>query len=132
MIVLATDAPLSPHALRRLARRAPLALGRVGSYVGHGAGDFIIAFSTRNRVPYRTETTTYRPELLRDEALDPLFLAAVEAVEEAIYNSLTRATTTTGRGGRTTVEAIPVDRLRALFAASRSTYSTPPSSGDPP
>jgi D-aminopeptidase len=106
MIVLATDAPLSSRQLERLARRAALALGRVGSYVSHGSGDFVIAFST---VPEEAGR-----EPFADQSLDPFFLAAVESVEEAIYNSLTRATTVTGFEGRT-VEAIPVDALGELL-----------------
>ena len=119
MIVLATDAPLSSRNLERLARRAELGLARTGSFVGNGSGDFIIAFSTRNRVPYdpnpNPKDAVRRVEELENDRMDPLFLAAVESVEEAVYNSLTRATTVTGAGGRT-VEAIPIDRLRELLA----------------
>lgn len=117
MIVLATDAPLSSRALERLAGRAVPALGRVGSYVGHGSGDFAIAFSTAYRIPYAAAERARAVELLVDEALDPLFLAAVEAVEEAIYNSLLRATPVTGHRGRT-AEAIPVDDVRRLLAGA--------------
>ena len=115
MIVLATDAPLSSRNLERLARRAELGLARTGSFVGNGSGDFVIAFSTRNRVPYDPREAVRRVEELENDHMDPLFLAAVESVEEAVYNSLTRATTVTGAGGRT-VEAIPIDRLRELLA----------------
>ena len=115
MIVLATDAPLSSRNLERLARRAELGLARTGSFVGNGSGDFIIAFSTRNRVPYDPKEAVRRVEELENDRMDPLFLAAVESVEEAVYNSLTRATTVTGAGGRT-IEAIPIDRLRELLA----------------
>jgi D-aminopeptidase len=115
MIVLATDAPVSTRSLERLARRGVLGLARTGSFLGNGSGDFVIAFSTRNRVPHEPKTPTRNVEFLNDDALDPLFLAAVESVEEAVYNSLLRATTVTGyRGAR--VEAIPVERLRELFA----------------
>ena len=116
MIVLATDAPLSSRNLERLAKRAMLGLARTGSFVGNGSGDFVIAFSTRNlarHAPAPRETLR-RVEELENDAMDPLFLAAVESVEEAVYNSLTRATTVTGAGGRT-VEAIPIDRLRELL-----------------
>jgi D-aminopeptidase len=111
MIVLATDAPLSPRNLERLARRGLLGLARVGSFMSHGSGDFVLAFSTARRVPHTAPAPIVTLEELRDEAVSPLFLAAVESVEEAIYNSLTRATTVVGRGGRRG-EAIPLDRLR--------------------
>ncbi|MDX1631573.1 MAG: P1 family peptidase [Thermoanaerobaculia bacterium] len=114
MIVLATDAPLSPRALERLARRSTPALGRVGSFVSHGSGDFVVAFSTAYRIPAKTSDSTDTVELLRDRELSPLFLAAVEAVEEAVYNSLLRATTITGHRGRT-VEALPIEELRRLL-----------------
>ena len=117
MIVLATDAPLSPRQLERLARRSTAALGRVGSYVGHGSGDFVVAFSTAYRLPHAPSEPTRAVELLLDDALDPLFLAAVEAVEEAIYNSLLRATAVTGHKGRA-AEALPVDEVGRLLAAA--------------
>ena len=114
MIVLATDAPLSARNLERLSRRAMLGLARTGSFVGNGSGDFVIAFSTRNLVPYDAKEMLRRIEELENDAMDPLFLAALESVEEAVYNSLTKATTVKGEGGRT-VEAIPIDRLRELL-----------------
>jgi D-aminopeptidase len=114
MIVLATDAPLSARNLERLSKRAMLGLARTGSFVGNGSGDFVIAFSTRNLVPYDPRERLRRVEELENDAMDPLFLAAVESVEEAVYNSLTKATTVTGAGGRT-VEAISIDRLRELL-----------------
>lgn len=116
MIVLATDAPLSARNLERLAKRAVLALGRVGSYMSNGTGDFVIAFSTakENRRLYHSKQDVLTVRDLRNDATSPLYLAAVEAVEEAIYNSLLRAETVTGHGGRT-VEAIPVERLRELL-----------------
>ena len=117
MIVLATDAPLSPRQLERLGRRSTAALGRVGSYVGHGSGDFVVAFSTAYRLPHAPSEPTRAVELLLDDALDPLFLAAVEAVEEAIYNSLLRATAVTGHEGRA-AEALPVDEVGRLLAAA--------------
>jgi D-aminopeptidase len=114
MIVLATDAPLSSRNLERLASRSALALGRVGSFVGDGSGDFVIAFSTAERIPHGGPPVR-TVERLANDAMSPLFLAAVEAVEEAIYNSLLRAETVTGFEGRT-VEAIPVERVRELLA----------------
>ena len=117
MIVLATDAPLSARNLERLARRAVLGLARAGSYMGNGSGDFVIAFSTKNPVDYVSAKPVRQVEELENEFVSPLFLAAVEAVEEAIYNSLLKATTVTGSGR--TVEAVPVDRLKEIFTKSR-------------
>ena len=112
MIVLATDAPVSPRNLERMARRAMLGLARTGSYASNGSGDFVIAFSTRNR---RTGAAAPRPDsLLPNNQMSPLFLATVEAVEEAVYNALTTATTVTGRDGHTQ-EALPLDRLRTIL-----------------
>src|SRR5436305_2411378 len=114
MIVLATDAPLSSRNLERLAKRAVLGLARTGSYMNNGSGDFVIAFSTRNLVPYEAKARTLVVEEVTNDAMSPLFLAAVEAVEEAVYNSLLKATTVTGHQGHT-VEAIPVERVRELL-----------------
>ena len=103
--------------LDRLDRGEPvarrLALGRVGSFVSDGSGDFAIAFSTAERIPHGGPPSR-TVERLTNDATSPLFLAAVEAVEEAIYNSLLRATTVTGHRGRT-VEAIPVEPVRELL-----------------
>jgi D-aminopeptidase len=115
MIVLATDAPLSARNLERLAKRAVLGLARTGSYMSNGSGDFVIAFSTKNLVPYESKERTLSVEELTNDAMSPLFLAAVETVEEAIYNSLLKATTVTGHQGHAG-EAIPVDRLRKVLA----------------
>ena len=115
MIVLATDAPLSARNLERLARRAVLGLAHTGSFMDNGSGDFVIAFSTQNLVPHAPTAPVRAVADLHDDAMGPLFLAAVESVEEAVYNSLVKATTTAGYRGHT-VEAIPIDRLRALFA----------------
>jgi len=115
MIVVATDAPVDQGALRRIASRAPYAIGRVGGFSSHGSGDYVIAFSTAPglRVPYAGGGATLVRETLRGDALNPLFLAVIEATEEAILNSLFRATTVTSRNG--TAEALPLDRVRALL-----------------
>ncbi|MEE9466016.1 MAG: P1 family peptidase [Candidatus Neomarinimicrobiota bacterium] len=118
MIVLATDAPLSPRNLERLAKRAVLGLARTGSFMSKGSGDFVITFSTQNKVPYDTGDLTHTGEYLRNDALSPLFLAAVESVEEAVYNSLLQATTVTGRDGHT-LEALPVERLQEIIKQRR-------------
>ncbi len=112
MIVLTTDAPVSPRNLKRMAKRAMLGLARTGSYSSNGSGDFVIAFSTTNR---RTGASSPRPDsLLPNGEMSPLFLATVEAVEEAVYNALTTATTVEGRDGHVQ-EALPLDRLRELL-----------------
>ncbi len=110
IVVVATDAPLDARNLRRLAARAMLGLARTGSPSTNGSGDYVIAFSTAPSTRVRHgETAVRRVELLPNDAMSPLFLACVEATEEAVYNSLLRATTVTGRGG-TRVEALPVDK----------------------
>ncbi len=117
MMVLATDAPLASRNLERLARRAILALGRVGSFMSNGSGDFVVAFSTANPRSAHPDEPVRQVADLSNDAMSPLFLAAVEAVEEAIYNSLLRAETVTGDQGHT-AEAIPIDRVRELLEAA--------------
>lgn len=118
MIVVATDAPLDAAALERVARRAPYAIGRVGGFSSHGSGDYVIAFSNHPgvRVPHEAGTPLAASEVLRGEALNPLFLAVIEATEEAILNSLLAATTVSGWRG--SAEAIPIDRLREILAGN--------------
>jgi D-aminopeptidase len=118
MIVLATDAPLSARNLERLAKRAVLGLARTGSFMSNGSGDFVIAFSIANRIPSDTGASELTASYLRNDALSPLFLAAVETVEEAVYNSLLKATAVTGRDGHT-VEALPLDRLKEIIRDQR-------------
>ncbi len=115
VIVIATDAPVGADALIRIARRAPYAIGRVGGFSSHGSGDYVIAFSThlQLRVSYHADETTTSRESLRAEALSPLFLAAIEATEEAILNSLFQATTVIGHRG--TAPALPLDRVRDVL-----------------
>lgn len=114
IIVIATDAPLGDRNLGRVASRAMMGLGRTGSSASNGSGDYALAFSTAESVrrpfgePRRTTT-----ELANDE-MSAVFQATTEAVEEAIYNSLFMATTTQGNGR--TIEAIPLDRVRAILA----------------
>jgi D-aminopeptidase len=115
MIVLATDAPLSSRNLERLAGRGVLGLARTGSFMDSGSGDFVIAFSTRNLEVHAPKERTRRIDDVHHDFTGALFLAAVEAVEEAVGNSLTRATTVVGHGGRR-AEAIPIDRLKDLLA----------------
>lgn len=114
MIVIATDAPVDARNLKRIAARSMMGLARTGSSASNGSGDYAIAFSTAPEVRVRmaaAPANQYSPrdvKLLSNDAMSPLFLAVIEATEEAIYNSLFRATTMTGRGH--TVEALPIDR----------------------
>jgi D-aminopeptidase len=119
MIVVATDAPVDAHALGRIAYRAPYGIARTGGYSSHGSGDYVIAFSTAEglRVAYEADSPTMTAEILRGDALNPLFLAVIEATEEAILNSLFRATTVTGVEGRT-AQALPIEAVRELLAAA--------------
>lgn len=114
LIVVATDAPLDARELKRLAARAIYGLGRTGASYTNGSGDFAIAFSTAMecRVPHGATEVLTRPVVPAD-AMSPLFQAALEATEEAVYNALLQATTMTGNGR--TVEAIPIDRLKPLL-----------------
>ncbi len=117
IIVVATDAPLDARGLRRLAMRALFGLARTGSVMTHGSGDYVIAFSTAASVRIKVGAGRERTlTVLSDEALSPLFLAVIEATEEAIYNSLFRATTMRGRGGRV-VEALPLERTLDILRA---------------
>lgn len=123
MIVIATDAPISSRNLERLAKRAVMGLARTGSSMSHGSGDFVIAFSTKNLEDHGPSKPTRQVEELQNDFVSPLFLAVVESVEEAIDNSLLKATTVTGHLGHT-VEAIPIDRLKEILAR-RGTPSLP-------
>jgi D-aminopeptidase len=118
MIVVATDAPLDARDLGRLAARAVFGLARTGSSYSNGSGDFAIAFSTAP--PMRTMHGASTPQartVLPPDGVSPLFQAALEATEEAVYNSLFRATTVTA--GPRTVEAIPIEKVRALLAGRK-------------
>ena len=115
MIVVATDAPLDARDLKRLAARAVFGLARTGSSFSHGSGDYAIAFSTAPGMRHAMEGEAPAARtILPSEGVSPLFQAALEATEEAVYNSLFRATPVTS-GGRT-VDAIPLDAVRALLA----------------
>jgi D-aminopeptidase len=112
IIVIATDAPLDHRQLKRLAMRSMTGLGRTGSSMTNGSGDYAIAFSTANRI--RANERVRNVQVLGNDAMSPLFQAVIEATEEAIYNSLFKATTTSGKEKRT-VEAIPIDRVREIL-----------------
>jgi len=114
VMIVATDAPLSDRNLRRLAARAIMGLSRTGSFAANGSGDYVIAFSTNPKVrrPFNAQRLT--TEEVANEEMSGLFEGAVEATEEAIYNSLFAATTVTGNGH--TIEAIPLDKVRQVLA----------------
>ena len=119
MIVVATDAPLSDRNLKRLAARAIMGLSRTGSSASNGSGDYVLAFSSspvvRRRVVQGNAASSpvRQVEDLGNDAMSALFQGVVEATEEAIYNSLFKATTVTSRGR--TIEALPLDRLREIL-----------------
>jgi L-aminopeptidase/D-esterase-like protein len=117
IIVVATDAPLLPHQLKRIARRAALGLARNGSYAGNGSGDIFLAFSIANEAAGNIASATL--QALGNDQMDALFLATVQAVEESIVNALIAAKTMTGVNG-TTVEAIDhKELLRVLKQQKR-------------
>lgn len=124
MIVLATDAPLDSRQLRRLCVRAAAGLARTGSHYGHGSGDFVVAFSVARRVPHAPERLTREETVLADEgrAMEGLFPAVVECVEEAVVNSLCRAETVTGRDGHIR-HALPVEETADLVGRMRGGLS---------
>ncbi|HEV2285851.1 MAG TPA: P1 family peptidase, partial [Steroidobacteraceae bacterium] len=117
MMVIATDAPLDARALKRLAARAWLGLARTGGTATNGSGEYAIAFSTAPEVRIHAEAAalTRNTQVVTTSAMTPLFLAAIEATEEAVYNSLFKATTTTGNGH--TIEALPIDATVAILRA---------------
>lgn len=118
MIVVATDAPLDARDLRRLAARAVFGLARTGSSFSNGSGDFAIAFSTAAGLRVRFGAGQPAPRtLLPTDGVSPLFQAVLEATEEAVYNSLFRATTVTSAVG--TAEALPIERVREILGRWR-------------
>lgn len=116
VVVIATDAPLDPRNLERLAARAMLGVGRTGSWMANGSGDYAIAFSTApgaRRIPERRAALTTTVETVPNDRVSPLFQAVAEATEEAVYNSLFRAATTRGNGH--IVEALPIERVLEIL-----------------
>ena len=99
--VLATDIPLSERQLRRLCHRALVGLSRTGSFCGNGSGEIVIAFTTANRVPHYSEKAILPMGMVHDDAINPLFRAVAECVEESVLSSLLHAETVTGYHGRT-------------------------------
>ena len=114
IIVIATDAPLSHRQLKQLAIRATHGLARTGTPSTDSSGEFVIAFSTANVFPRNTENGTFKINMVVNSRLSSLFEATIEATEEAVINSMTMATTMTGRNGRT-MHAIPLDPLKKVM-----------------
>lgn len=111
MIIVATDAPMDARNLERLAKRAFLGLGKTGGIASNGSGDYVIAFSTNEalRVPNNPKERTLKQEIIINDATSPLFMAAIEATEEAIINSLFAAETVKGKNG--TISKIPLEKV---------------------
>lgn len=115
MMVIATDAPMEARNLKRLAARAWVGVARTGSSASNGSGDYAIAFSTAPQVRIRTEdkSLTRHIEVMTNDSMSPLFEAVIEATEEAVYNSMLKATTVTSHGH--TVEALPIEKTREIL-----------------
>jgi D-aminopeptidase len=116
MIVVATDAPLDSRNLERLAKRAFMGLAKTGGIASNGSGDYVIAFSTdsSSRITHNSNSMLQTVKQLRNDVVSPLFMAAIEATEEAIINSLFAATTMKGRNGHL-VEALPLDKVMEIM-----------------
>jgi len=113
MIVIATDAPLDARNLKRLAKRAIMGLARTGGIASNGSGDYVIAFSTATsiRIPYQTDQTTQTNTFLRNDHMSPLFMATIEATEEAIINSLFASSEFESKG----IKGLPIEKVRELM-----------------
>ncbi|REA58676.1 S58 family peptidase [Dyadobacter luteus] len=114
MMVVATDAPLDARNLKRLAKRVLLGLAQTGGIAANGSGDYVIAFSTANRILHETPQATYGATYLHNDYTSPLFMAAIEATEEAIVNSLMMAKTSSGTQGHK-IEELPKDKVLELM-----------------
>jgi D-aminopeptidase len=114
ILVAATDAPLLPYQLRKIAKRVGMGLAQTGSYSHTESGDLILAFSTGNRLLRNDRHPFTRIRAIDDFALSPFYQAAVEAGQEAILNALTSARTMTGRDGNTAY-GIPLDQVRRIM-----------------
>ena len=118
IVIVATDAPLLPTQLKRVARRVSLGLGRDGSYSGDGSGDIFLAFSTANPGAVSPKSNlpnnTHQVTMLPNDSLDPIFLATVQATEEAVVNAMVAAETMTGIDDHKVI-ALPHDRLREVL-----------------
>ena len=114
MIVVATDAPLDHRNLERLAKRAFMGLAKTGGIASNGSGDYVISFSTANRIPYVNDKRVLNQMHVPNESTSPIFMAAIEATEEAILNSLFQAKDMVGRDGNQ-VKALPVEKVKGIL-----------------
>ena len=132
MIVVATDAPLGARNLKRLAKRAILGLARTGGIASNGSGDYVIAFSTDKavRVAYESDKAVRQTTVLRNDAMSPLFMAAIEATEEAILNSLFQAGSMSGRDGHK-ADALPLPKVLQIMRRHGYRIIKPNSSDQP-
>ena len=115
IVIVATDAPLLPHQLARVAKRAALGIGRTGSGAAHGSGEIVLAFSTANRLPRTSARRIQRMEVLSDEHIDPVFRATIDCVEEAIANAICMTGDVVGVNNHS-VPGLPLDRVREVVA----------------
>jgi D-aminopeptidase len=116
MMIVATDAPLDARNLERLAKRAIMGMAKTGGIASNGSGDYVIAFSTDStlRIPHNPDGSLLTQNVLNNDAVSPLFMAVIEATEEAILNSLFMAETMKGKDGKV-VEALPKNRVLELM-----------------
>ncbi|MBF0207143.1 MAG: P1 family peptidase [Oligoflexia bacterium] len=121
--VVATDAPLHSHQLDRLAKRAALGIGKIGSYAAHGSGEIVLAFSTANRVPRETRKMVYKMKVILDQRMDPLYQAVVETTEEAIVNSMCMAMDMEGINGNF-APALPLKTLKKMITNHKKYYES--------
>jgi D-aminopeptidase len=121
MIVVATDAPLDSRNLERLAKRAFMGLAKTGGIASNGSGDYVIAFSADStvRVPHDDTAQLQNAATLRNDDISPLFMAAIEATEEAIHNSMFMAETMKGKNNNV-VEALPLDKVLPILKKYKS------------
>jgi len=114
IVVVATDAPLLPHQLKRLARRVPVGIGRMGGYGSNSSGDIFIAFSTANAQAWSRDTNTM-VEMVPNDEISPILLATAQATEEAITNAMVAAQTMVGQDGHM-IPGLPHDELQRILA----------------
>lgn len=124
VVLLATDAPLLPRQLSRVARRAALALGRVGGIAANNSGEVMLAWSTKNRLPRARVGRVTAVEMLLDTEVDPLFEATIDAVEEAVLNAIFAGTGTVGQEGHA-VPRLPVDEVREIVQRAQRGVERP-------
>ena len=118
MLIVGTDAPLSSRQLGRIAKRAAFGLARTGATASHGSGDFVIAFSTGNIISGSSRQSATPSEFVAEQQLSSFFRAVIEAIEEAIINSILKAETIVGRDGNTLI-GIPIERVTDIISKYR-------------